>query len=108
MRERRTNKLSDLWRDLLSQFLEKESDRQTIITITHVELMHESKKARCYISFSPPEKENVALGSARRRAGKARKFLATRTKMRFVPELEFELDLGEKNRQRIDELLKKK
>ena len=94
-------------RDLVAKYLETESDRSAVITITRVELLHEGKLARCYISVFPPESEKVALGFAERRASDMRAFAARETKTRFVPEFEFVPDQGEKNRQRIDELLRR-
>ncbi|HEY9583031.1 MAG TPA: ribosome-binding factor A [Candidatus Paceibacterota bacterium] len=107
MRERRQNRLTDLWRDLVSEFLEKESDRTAIITVTRIDLMAEGKLARCFISIFPETNEKTALGFAERRAGTVREYVSQKTKMRTVPKFEFTLDQGEKNRQRIDELLRK-
>ncbi|HEY4493779.1 MAG TPA: ribosome-binding factor A [Candidatus Paceibacterota bacterium] len=107
MRERRQNRLTDEFRDLVSECLEKESDRKALITITRVELLGEGKLARCYMSVFPVVSEKAALGFAERHAGVVREYISQKTKMRHVPKIQFVLDQGEKNRQRIDELLRK-
>ena len=99
--------MSRKFRDLIAKFLEIESDRKSVITVTRVELLSEGKLLRAYLSVFPIDQEKVVLGFAERRTGEARKYLASKTKMRSVPKIEFVLDQGEKNRQRIDELLRK-
>lgn len=94
-------------RDLVAQYLEQHSDRTSLITITRVDLIHNAKLARCYISVFPREKEEAALGFATRSLSDLRAFIASKTKTKFIPSFEFIIDEGEKNRQRIDELLRK-
>ena len=107
MREKRQNRLTDEFRDLSARYLERESNRKSLITITRAELLGEGKTLRCMISIFPQSEEKVALEFAKRKAPDLREYLSKETKTRFVPKITFELDLGEKNRQRIEELLKK-
>ena len=107
MKERRTNRLGDELRDIAARFLEESSDRSSLLTITRVELLSDGKLLRCYLSVFPPAKQAVAVGFANRNTSALRDFVASTTKMRFTPRFEFVPDQGEKNRQRIDELLRK-
>lgn len=106
MKERRHNRLADEMRDLVAKFLETQSDRSALVTVTRTELLEEGKTVKIYISVFPAEKEEVALGFANRKLGELRTFVATETKMKYVPVFHFVIDTGEKNRQRIDELLR--
>ena len=55
-----------------------------------------------------PEKlENVALNFAKRVRTDFREYLKEHSVLRYLPTVDFALDLGEKNRQRIDELTRK-
>ena len=57
------------------------------------------------ISVLPREKENAAFGFIRRNLGDLRKHVKKWLKINPIPFLEVQIDEGEKNRQRIDELL---
>ncbi len=58
------------------------------------------------ISVLPIEKENAAYGFIRRNLGDIRKYVSKALRINPLPYLEVEIDKGEKNRQKIDELLK--
>ena len=105
MKESRQHKLTDLYRDFAAEFLELESSRETIITVMRVILEHEGKSATCLISVYPPEREETTLAFAKRRQGDFRNFVASKTRTKFVPTFTFDIDKGEKNRRRIEELL---
>lgn len=107
MKERRSNRLGDEFRDLIAKYLEQASDRTSMITVTRVELLHSGKLVRAYLSVFPVEKEGAALFFAERNLSEIKAYLAKATKMRSVPSIEFVTDEGEKNRQRIDELSRK-
>ena len=104
MKLRRQNRLTDLWRDHVAQFLEQVSDRSTIITVTHTELLEEGKVVKAFITVIPEEREVSSLEFANRKVGQLRAFVAEESKTEFVPRFTFVIDKGEKNRQRIDEI----
>jgi ribosome-binding factor A len=87
-----------------AQFLERESNRTALITVTGVELAEKGTRATILLSVLPPSEEVAALAFANRHAGEFRTFLSHAARMRRVPTISFSLDRGEKNRQRIEEL----
>ena len=95
----------DLYRDLAARFLERESSRVGLITVTHAEVRGEGEEVRVYLSIYPREKQKEALGFARRKLHDLRAFVMQETRMKSVPRFSFAPDLGEQNRQRIEELL---
>ncbi|HEY4518556.1 MAG TPA: ribosome-binding factor A [Candidatus Paceibacterota bacterium] len=107
IKEKRANRLTDHLRDLAAKFLEKESSRTALITVTRAEISENAKQVNLLISVYPPERSEQALDFAKRRMGDLRNFVASEMKTKSVPIFSVNLDLGEKNRQRIDELLRK-
>lgn len=102
--ERKTSRLTrEIARDA-ARFLEAESNRTALITVTGVTLGAKNRHATILLSVLPPEEEEKALGFANRRAGAFRSFLGKAAQMQRIPEIVFALDRGEKNRQRIEEL----
>lgn len=55
----------------------------------------------------PEDKEQAALDFARRMRTEMRRYVMKRLPVKVIPFFEIEIDYGEKNRQHIDELLRK-
>lgn len=100
----RDERLSLIIKELAAEFLEIESNRQSLITVTRAEILNRGKRAIVFITVFPDSGEERALEFAERKRGEFRKFLTQKKVMGFAPEIHFQIDLGEKNRQRIDEL----
>ena len=82
----------------------REANRNSLITVTRVQMSEDSKRAVIYITVFPELGEPAALAFANRNRGELGKFLSSRTKGMRIPKFEFEIDLGDKNRRRLDEL----
>jgi len=100
----RQEKVKENIKHLVAQFLERESNRTSLITVTDANVSSDLKKATLFISVLPNSSEESALNFAKRQRSAIRKFIQSKLKMKFTPFLDFEIDQGEKNRQRIDEL----
>ncbi len=100
----RQNKVKENIRNIIAQFLETESNRTSMITATDANVSKDLKKATIFVSVLPESEEESALNFLKRKRSDARNYLRNRLDMRTIPFLDFELDYGEKNRQRIDEL----
>ncbi len=82
----------------------REANRNSLITVTRVQMSEDGKRAVIYITVFPELGEAAALAFANRNRGELGKFLSSRTRGMRIPHLEFEIDLGDKNRRRLDEL----
>jgi ribosome-binding factor A len=102
--EKKSAKLSAEIAREAARFLEQESNRTALITVTGVELNSKNQRATILLSIMPESEEERAVEFANRRAGEFRNFLGQAARMRRLPEISFILDKGEKNRQRIEEL----
>jgi ribosome-binding factor A len=100
MNERQTEAL----RTAAAEFLAREANRNTLITVTRVDMRPDGKRAVIFITVLPETGEQAALKYANRNRGELGQFLIKRTKGMRIPKFEFEIDLGDKNRRRIDEL----
>lgn len=94
---------------LLSKFAAEyfcvESSKDSLMTITRVDILDRGKRAIVFFTTLPREKEVAALEFAKRRSRDFRQFIMTKKSFGFAPRIEFAIDEGEHNRQRIDELL---
>ncbi len=102
----RTEKVSNLIKELSAQFLGRENNRTSLITVISCNTSPDLKRSTVFITVLPDEKEHTALLFAKRKRKELREFLKKNMNMKNVPFIEIEIDRGEKNRQKIDELLR--
>lgn len=106
---RRTDRVADLVRAELSQIILRrlQDPRVRLTTISQVSLSPDLRHARVGVSVVGDETERQAsLEALQHAAGFLRSQLALGlSRMRNVPELQFELDRGAEISQRISELL---
>ncbi|MES2930657.1 MAG: ribosome-binding factor A [Patescibacteria group bacterium] len=105
MSEYRNEKITNHIRELAAVYIEREAGPTSLITVTRVLLSPDGKSAKIMISVLPRDKEQAAYGFIRRNLGDLRKFITKGLSINPIPFLAVEIDEGEKNRQKIDELL---
>jgi ribosome-binding factor A len=105
MSEFRNEKIKNMIKEYSALFIEKEASGTSLITVTRVLLSEDNKRATIMISVLPREKENAAYGFVKRNLGELRKQITKSLKINPIPFLDVKIDEGEKNRQKIDELL---
>ena len=91
-------------REVAAQFLAREAGRQSLITVIRAELSDDGKRGTIFITVLPETAEEGALDFCLRNRTEFSNFFKTRVKGAFPPRVEFVIDKGEKNRQRLDEL----
>lgn len=99
-------KVSSALRNTAASFIKSKSIYGAIITVTRVELSRDLRKAKISISVFPEEKEREVLKIMNTERGALRNYIKSHLRMKFLPHFEIEIDKSEKNRQRIEEMLK--
>jgi ribosome-binding factor A len=102
----RNEKISNLIKELSANFLERENNHTSLITVTSCNVSPDLKKATVFITVLPDEKEHNALLFAKRKRGELRAYFKKQMTTKVIPFIDIEIDKGEKNRQKIDELLR--
>jgi ribosome-binding factor A len=100
----RDEKLKDQIRKWAADFLQRESSRVSLITVTDVKLSTDAKEATILFTVLPEDKADAALEFARRQLSDFREFINKKVKAGRMPFFHFDIDRGEKHRQRIDEI----
>jgi ribosome-binding factor A len=98
-------KITDVIKHLASEFLSKESNRQSLVTVTDVRFNARAKQATILISVLPDHKSTAALDFAKRKRAELRAYIKEKSRLSIIPFLDIQLDLGEKNRQIVDALI---
>lgn len=101
----RQDKMRELLRELAAQFFAREAGPRSLITVTDATISPDFKRATIYFTTIPTSEQESALEFARRKRTELREYIGTHAKLRALPVLEVRIDEGERNRQKIDELL---
>ena len=108
MKTRRQRRVAELIQRELGDIIERElSDpRLAFISVTWVEMSSDLLSARVYISqFGNEEQRDQVLPALQHASGWLRHELAERTRLRYIPKLDFRWDTALIEAQRIDTIL---
>ena len=100
----RNEKMQEVIRQAAAEFLVREASPQSLITVTRVEMGTDGKHANIFITVFPETAEAAAVAFANRHRADFGEFYSKQRRGAYAPKVEFFIDLGEKNRQRMDEL----
>lgn len=99
-------KLKEILRELSAEFFSRTSNRQSMITVTDVEIQSRGAKAVILVTVLPETMEEKAVEFAHRQLSDLREYVKEHSRIARIPYFEVKIDIGEKNRQRIDEIEK--
>ncbi|OGJ07302.1 hypothetical protein A3I95_00560 [Candidatus Nomurabacteria bacterium RIFCSPLOWO2_02_FULL_44_12] len=102
----RTNRVAELIREFAAKFLARVDNHTSLITVTSASASPDLKRATIFITVMPEEKEEAVLEFVRRQRSELRGVLKKSMGIKTTPFVDFAIDKGEKNRQKIDELLR--
>lgn len=105
MPSRRQIQISESIAHLAGQYFARESNRESLITVTRADISPDLKQATVFITVLPESAEEKALAFAKRERTYIREYIKSHSAFHPIPTLEVVIDLGEKNRQHIDILL---
>jgi ribosome-binding factor A len=105
---RRQKQVSSVIKETLGlQILETFRDSiNALVTVSKVEMTKDLKKAYIYLSFFGQEDKDLVLTKIKNKSGYLRKTVASKTKLKYNPELIFFLDLSPEYEEKIDRLIK--
>jgi ribosome-binding factor A len=103
-KEARGGRIREIVRVLATSFISLESNYTSLITVTGVEISKRGDRAVIMFTVLPEEKESDALDFLKRKRADFREYVKKESRLARIPFFDFEIDMGEKNRQKIDEI----
>jgi ribosome-binding factor A len=97
-------KIEQLIQKHASEFIERESNRNSLITVTRVYVPADMKHALILCTILPENQEEQAINFLKRSRTDFKEYFKKHVKMGRIPFFDFELDKGEKLAQRIRNL----
>lgn len=101
----RKKKLEEEIRKIVSSFINEHTNRTSLITVTRVDVSPNLAKVDLYVTVFPESGEESALNFLKRKRPEVKEAIKRGMNIRRIPFVDFEIDMGEKNRQKINELL---
>ena len=106
MREIKREIISEVLHRLAAEFLRVETTSASLLTVTRVEISPTGKEAKIFFTTLPESQEDTALKFLNRKTQDFKNYIKEKSRMRIIPHIDFKIDYGERNRQRLDELSK--
>lgn len=104
MRDIKREKIAEMIHHLAAQFALEESSKASLLTITRVELSPTGKEAKVFFTTLPEDQEDTALKFLERKLPEFQRYVRDHSRIGIVPHIDFKIDYGERNRQRLDTL----
>lgn len=104
MRDIKKEKVAEVLHRLAAEFVRDNTSPASLLTITRVELSPSGKNARIYFTTIPESQEATALKFLVRKGAEFKRYTRDKSRLGMLPRLDFVIDYGERNRQRLDEL----
>ena len=104
VKKHKDEKSASLITKFAAEYFAMESNGESLMTVTKTDILDKGKRAIVFFTALPKEKEPQALEFAKRRKRDFRQFIMSKKSFGFAPRIDFAIDEGEHNRQRIDEL----
>lgn len=104
MREVKREIIAEIIHRLASKFVLEEASKSSLLTITRVEMSPTGKEARIYFTTLPESEEDTALKFLERKTPEFKRYIRDESRIGIIPHIDFKIDYGERNRQRLDEL----
>lgn len=105
----REDRLNSAIKEIVAKFLEKEvASAGSLLTVTRVIFKDNCARAQVLVTVYPESREKETMKNIEKNLRALRLYVKDRIKTRVIPFFEFQIDAGEKNRERVEELLEDK
>jgi ribosome-binding factor A len=104
MREVKREVIAEILHRLAAQFVLEEGSGASLLTVTRAEISHTGKEAKIFFTTLPESEEDTALKFLERKTPEFKRYVRDESRIGIVPHIDFKIDYGERNRQRLDEL----
>ncbi len=102
---KRQQQIAEALAHIAGEFYSREASRDSLITVTRADVSPDLGNAMIYISVLPESAETKALAFAKRERTALRDYVKKKVTFSTIPTFDVMIDFGEKNRQRITDLL---
>ena len=100
----RHDRMKSILIELIATFVREEANPNPLITVTNLSISSNYHDATVFFTTIPNEGEGDALVFLKRKGSELREYLKKHARLKHIPNIDFEIDRGERHRQHIDEV----
>lgn len=100
----RHDRARSLLMETAAEFIRTEANTNPLITVTNVEVSSNYHHVTIFFTTIPENGQDDAKIFLHRKGTELRQYLKKHARLKFIPEIKFEVDYGERHRQHIDEI----
>jgi len=104
MRELKRERMMEILHRLAAEYIRDNSGKTSLITVTRVELSSTGKESKIFFTTFPEKEEDTVLKFLERKTDEFKRYVRDNSRINFVPHVDFKIDYGERNRQRLDQI----
>ena len=97
-------KIQEVVREIVAEYINRENNKTSLITVTRVDVSPNLSSCDIYVSVFPETGEESAINFLKRKRPHVKNEIKKKMNLRKIPFIDFQIDLGEKNRQKIEEI----
>ncbi len=101
---KRSEQIGERVKQIAAEFINKESNGRSIISVTTVDITEKSETATVFITVLPEKEEATAIDFLKRKRSEMRKYIMKRLPIARIPFLDVKIDTGEKLMQKITKI----
>lgn len=98
-------KITSLLEHLAAEFISRESNRTSLVTVTGSRLSDSGRRIDILITVLPETQENAVIDFLSRNKKEFADFVDEHARVGRMPSFSFQIDKGEKNRRIIEDIL---
>ncbi len=103
----RQDRAKSVLMEVVATFIRNEANQNPLITVTNVNTSPDSKNVTVFFTTIPDGGEADALIFLKRKGRDLRTYIKKHSRLRVIPNVEFQIDYGERHRQHIDTVVQK-
>jgi ribosome-binding factor A len=100
-------KVRSVLMEVIAKFIREEANNNPLITVTNITVSTDYKNVHVMITTIPDGGEENAIIFLKRKGTELRNYIKKNARLRQIPNLDFQVDYGERHRQHIDEIVHK-
>lgn len=100
-------KIEQLYAHLAAEFISRESNRQSLVTVTRAALSPTKTSCDIFVTVFPEDQEHIAMQFLSRNHHALHEYVKSHVSSRRVPHFTIVLDKGAKNQHAIEAILSK-
>ncbi len=98
----KNGRLADNLQKAAAEFIQRNSNMQSLITVSRIEIKDQGKQAIIFVTVFPQQKEHGAIDMLKRKRGEFRSLIPQKIKVGRIPFIDFEIDRAAELLREID------